>query len=246
MIGGPVSRDLDARIHAAIEAFPHHVLDVNPAPASPPLAIKYIPARYGAAYHRPGRKLVISNTPGFTWGQATYVTTLMYPLSTAIFGRVGVISEFDPAGWRTFDATKEENKRLYLSWLQTRPKYRDFVLTAQSAWFGQQLRNLFRQNYRIDCVLFRPDQSNPRYTDVKSDVWMAVTDWAPKGKLASSYSGRFLQPRLTVIVEEEFEDRKGGTHREGVLRLATSTPAGVLPGRFRNAYYAGDIVRIPS
>src|SRR5262249_1263209 len=139
------------------------------------------------------------------------------------------------------------NEQLYLRWLQTRTKYRDFVLTAQSAYFGQQLRNLFRQNYQIDCVLFRPDQSNPRYTNTRSDVWMAVTDWTRRRQIASGYSGRFLDARLTVVVEEEFEDKKGGTYRAEILKLGSGWSAGNLSATLANAYYqSADPVRIPS
>jgi hypothetical protein len=248
MNGGPVPRDLDDQIEAAITSFPGEILDIGTG-LRPPLVIKYVSTRCAAIYHRPGQRLNISDTAGFTWGRATYVTPLAFPLSTAIFGRVGVIARFDYGHWRTFDATNTANQRLYLSWLQAQAKYREFVLTAQSAYYSQILRDTFRRRYHIDCVLFRPDQSNPRYTNIASDVWMAVTDWRPGKRndiIATGLSGRFLDARLTVVLEEEFVDQKGGIHRRELLNLAGARPGGNLADLLWRAYNAGDIVRIPS
>ncbi|MGO8893796.1 MAG: hypothetical protein ACLP8X_09130 [Streptosporangiaceae bacterium] len=247
-MSGPVSHDLDDKIRAAVGAFPQQILDIGVGGLAPALVIKYIPAKFSTSYHQPGQKLKISETPGFTWGRATYVTPLAFPLSTAIFGRVGVIAGFNPDNWRrTFDATIVANQKLYMSWLQAQPLYRRFVLTAQSAYISQMLRDKFRLRYGIDCVLFRPDQSNPRYTKTVSDVWMAVTDWRqpPAHGIATGFSDRFMDARLTVVVEEEFEDRMGGIHRAGLLNLASTRPAD-LANEFRQAYYAGRIVRIGS
>jgi hypothetical protein len=239
--GTPVAQDLDDRIKAALGGgFPYHILD-----AQPPLAIKYVSAKRAVNYHQPGQSLSISSTVGFTWGRATYVAPLSCPLSTAIYGRAGVISRFDPSGWRTFDATVKENEDLYIRWLQAQILYRKFLVTAQSAYISQLLRNQFRRKYHIDCVLFRPDQANPRYTNVKNDIWMAVTDWIGPD-IAMKESQEFREPRLTVLIEEEFEFYMGGIHCKGLLNLATARPPGNLSDTFRQAYYAGEIVRIPS
>jgi hypothetical protein len=238
--GGPVSRDLDDRIEAAVGGFPYRILD-----ARPPLAIKYVSAKRAAAYHKRGQLLNISISPGFTWGRATYVAPLSFPLSTAIFGRAGVICRFDPSGWRTFDTTVKGNEDLYVRWLQAQVLYRRLLLTAQSAYISQLLRNEFRRKYHIDCVLFRPDQANPRYTSVKNDVWMAVTDWIGQD-IAMRDSQQFLDAQLTVVLEEEFDDQMGGIHRAALLNLASARPPGDLADLFRQAYFAGAIVRIPS
>jgi hypothetical protein len=246
-MSAPVSRDLDDEINASVEnGFPVDILYLGFG--KEPLAIKYIPARWSNVYHRPGQKLKISDTPGFTWGRATYVTSLTFPLSTAIFGRAGVIARFNPYKWRTFDATVTENRELYIRWLQAQPLYQRFVLSAQSAYISQLLRDSFRLRYRIDCVLFRPDQSNPRYTKTASDIWMAVTDWTPmqRPRIATGSSERFQEPRLTVVIEEEFEDKMGGIHRAGVLNLASAWPKGNLSDLFAQAYHDGRIERITS
>jgi hypothetical protein len=245
MSGGPVSPDLEARIRAAIGKFPERILDIATNGLAPPLAIKYMPAEYGASYNRPGQKLWISTTKGFTWGLGTYVTTLAFPVSTAIFGRVGVVARFNPQNWNTFDATDEACQRLYLEWLHRQPLYDKFVFTAHSAHFGQQLRNIFRTEFAIDCVLFRPDQSNPRYTDTDRDVWMAVTDWGPNGNIAEGYSDRFFDTRIAALADEEFKDEDGGIHRAGLLNL-TSRWSDDFSVEIRNAYNDGRIARIPS
>ncbi len=247
-MSAPVSQDLDAEIEAVVKrgSFPVNTLYLDYGKV--PLAIKYVPARWSNTYHRPGQLLRISDTPGFTWGRATYVASLKFPLSTAIFGRAGVIATFNPYNWRTFDATIAENRELYLRWLQAQPLYRRFVLSAQSAYVAQMLRDSFRVKYRIDCVLFRPDQSHPRYTKTASDIWMAVTDWAPtaRRRIATGSSKLFEHARLTVVIEEEFEDKMGGIHRTAVLNLASQWPADNISDLFAQAYHDGRIERITS
>jgi hypothetical protein len=246
-MSGPVSRDLDRQIDQAIsEGLPRSTLYLGLG--KEPLAIKYIPARWSAAYNKPGQSLLISESPGFTWGRATYVTSLSFPVSMAIFGRAGVISRFDPKHWRTFDATSPGNRQLYLRWMQAQQLYEQFALSAQSAYISQFLRNSFRLKYHIDCVLFHPDQSHPRYTKPRSDIWMAVTDWTPGRwrRIARGKSQVFKDPRLTVVIEEEFEDRRGGLHKAGVFNLASDWPPGNLSDRFAQAYHAWKIERIPS
>jgi hypothetical protein len=230
--GGPVDPGLDQEIRNAIGDFPEGIL-VSKTGTSPPLVIKYISPEYANTYYQPGQGLFISTTPGFTWGRATYVTPLAYPTSSAIFGRAGIVAAFNPdpshpdppRSWKTFDTTNPANEQLYLRWLQTRLLYRSFALTAHSGYISQMLRDAFRRNYEIDCVLFRPDQSNPHYTRIRSDVWMAVTEWhkTPAGRniIVGGFSSRFRDARLTVLIEEEFQDQRGGIHRAGLLNLAT-------------------------
>jgi len=247
-VSGPIGSELEARIRDAIGDFPEYVLDTGTQPR--PMVIKYMPARFGKTYHRPGQKLKISEVRGFTWGQATYVTPLAFPLSSGVCGRVGVVARFEFGRWKTFDATKPENEQLYLAWLQRQPMFKDLMLTAHSAYLSQLLRDEFRRKFKIDCVLFRPDQSNRNYTSTRDDVWMAVSDWRrmPSGErtLADGFSERFIDPRLTVVLEEEFEDQMGGIHRAGLLELGGPRPAGNLAEEIWHAYNMGRIVRIPS
>jgi hypothetical protein len=251
MIGSPVTKALDDEIEAAIDkVFPDRVFDIAPG-RRPELVIKYMPAFYARRYHKKGQQLKISDTPGFTWGRATYVTPLAFPLSSAIFGRVGVVARPDGfRTWRTFDARDPAKAELYLRWLQQQARYRDIMLSAHSAYLSQLYRDAFRLRYEIDCVLFRPDQSNRHYTRVHSDVWMAVTDWnRPAGKppsIASEWSERFLDARLTVVLEEEFTDTMGGMHRAALLNLGSRPPMDRLAEEIWDAYHRGDVVRVQS
>src|ERR1700730_4712605 len=67
------------------------------------LFIKYMAAKYGGEYSplRPSRPtgLYISTSPGFTWGNGCYVALLAYAVSTAIYGRCGIVAGGDPSKW---------------------------------------------------------------------------------------------------------------------------------------------------
>lgn len=137
--------------------------------------IKFVQSRWAAHYSIP-RRLKISETPALTWGTATYVTPLAFPLSSALYGRIGLVTEFEPAGWRVFDATRPSARAAYVRSAQAQPTYSDLVLSVHSTYVNHLLRNKFREQFRIDCVLFHPDQEAEVYTDRSAHVWMAVTD----------------------------------------------------------------------
>jgi hypothetical protein len=203
---------LDAAIRAAIQPYPAGQLsalvqDSMDAAGRRPLAIKYVPVRWAKTYAVAGAQLKVSTTPGFTWGTGTYVAPTAFPSSTAIYGRIGVVAEFDPFGWQVLDATTPHVQALYLDWIRFQPLYRALALTMHSSLANRYLRDLFRTMYGIDCVLFRPDQRNLLYTGA-TDVWMNVTDWtgpAHAREIDSTYSRRLANPRLIVLAEEEFE-----------------------------------------
>ena len=247
MVGGPVPAPLERAIEAAIAGSDTKLAGLveqsRPVPGALPLAVKYVPTKWAASYVA-GSPLRISTTAGFTWGTGTYVTPLAFPLSSMIFGRVGVVAEFDPSGWKVFDATVPYNEALYLAWARPQPFFRRAVLTMHSAYYNQLLRNQFRTHFRIDCVLFPPDQQGLGYT-APSDVWMAVTDWDPWGNIADGSSGVFINPRLTVVAEEEFEDELYGLRRRALLKLTSSRPPGsTLQATIAQAYVGGTIVRV--
>lgn len=250
-VGYPVPPSLDARIYAEVEVYlSGGLLDDlvrrSSAPRVGPLVLTYMPPRFAGLFVRNRSQLLkIRDTLGFTWGTATYVTPLAFPTSSAIYGRIGVVSRFDPAGWRIFDATSSGVQDLYLEWAQHQPLFRQAMLTAQSGFYNQQLRNLFRIRYGIDCVLFRPDQTNSAYTRPADDVWMAVTDWTPLGDIDDGYSHRFTDPKICVLVDEEFEDDAGGTVRKALLGFTSryvGSPA--LAGQIAAAYTGSSTVRI--
>src|ERR1700730_150550 len=104
-----------------------------------PYAIKFVKSRWAASYLSPGR-LKISQPPALTWGTATYVTPLALPLSSALYGRTGLVSKFDASDWRIFDATDPaarvayatgfEFNRLSLTWFVRFAKYRLYELSC--------------------------------------------------------------------------------------------------------------------
>ncbi len=173
---------------AAWEAF----VDANRASSGqPPLAVKYVPCKYASTYQGPNNGLFIGSS-NFTWGRGVYVTGVEEPLSTAIYGRVGVVSKFDAVDWKAFDARDAAHVQLYLQWLHFQPDYPEAVLTVHSDHWLHEFRNSFREQFDIDVVLFHPDEkdgfgwyTNPMHT------WLAVSDWESPGKLASNYSLRF-------------------------------------------------------
>src|ERR1700730_10015396 len=122
-----------------------------------PYAIKFVKSRWAASYLSPGR-LKISQTPALTWGTATYVTPLAFPLSSALYGRIGLVTDYDPHDWSVFDATDPAVRMTYVNWVRAQPAFSDLVLTVHSTHANHYLRNKFRDDFKIDCVLFHPDQ----------------------------------------------------------------------------------------
>lgn len=251
MPGTPVPRWLEKAINGAVEQYPAGQLGTIVAASGtsvgPPLCIKYIQPKWAGIYNTSGKRLRVSTNPAFTWGTGTYVVPLAFPLSSAIFGRVGVVSFFDPTGWRAFDTTDRSNEDLYLQWVGHQRAARRAQLTMHTALYNQQLRDTFRINFRIDCVLFRPDQYNRVYTDATKDVWMNVTDWDSRGSIEQEWSIRFTDPRICVLVEEEFIDDHHGLVRRGLLNLTppylTSHPN---TDKIAAAYHGNTIVRVQS
>jgi hypothetical protein len=224
------------------------------ASSDPWLVIKYIPAKYCRDF-RPdiiattGRSpsLRISDSPGFTWGTGSYVAPLSYPLSTAIYGRAGVVAALDrkrTTQWRIFDARLPQNQDLYVQWTIRQPAFKWLTLTCHANLANQFLRNEFREAFLIDCVVFHPDQRNAHYTQA-SDVWMCVSDWTPSGRLAHGGSAILGNPRLTILVSEEFAPIGAD-----VRRIALIGPRGPLPlnwtlaANIRHAFNRNDVMEL--
>ena len=138
--------------------------------------IKFVSSQWAKNYLTP-QKLKISARPALTWGTATYVTPLAFPLSSALYGRIGLVCKYDPTSWRIFDSTSTAAQTAYILWARAQPAYQDLLLTVHSTHANHLMRDKFRKDFRIDCVLFRPDQEAENHTDASSHTWMAVTDW---------------------------------------------------------------------
>lgn len=76
---------------------------------------------------------------------------------------------------------------------------------------------------------------------------MNVTDWLPDGAIAQEWSTRFADPRVCVIIEEEFKDDRDGFGRKPLLEL---TPSSLLSfpstDDIADAYHNKTIIKVPS
>jgi hypothetical protein len=215
-------------------------------------AIKFVQSKWAANYQTPN-PLKISDTPAQTWGTATYVTPISFPLSSALYGRIGLVAHYDPTTWRIFDATRSSARLAYMKWAQAQPCYDDLLLTVHSTYTNHYLRNKFRKDFRIDCVLFHPDQEAETHTDRANHIWMAITDWDGDA-INSTMSARFGAARFTTLIDEEFLLQENGlpvnsAHRqiepvtEAMQRTHPNQPMGVSRAKSDPAL-PGEIVRV--
>jgi hypothetical protein len=222
--------------------------------ADPWLVIKYIPTKYCrdflpyiAGTNGGGPRLRISDSPGFTWGTGNYVVPLAYPISTAIYGRAGIVAVLDPgrtARWRIFDARVPANQDLYIQWTLAQPAFRWLAITCHANLANQFLRNAFREAFRIDCVLFYPDQRNAHYTGA-SDDWMCVSDWNPRNRLARGDSAVLQTPRLAILVSEEFATIGSDVRRRSLIGPLGSLPTNAaLATAIRRQYNVGGVMEL--
>jgi hypothetical protein len=199
-----ISDELRATVESHIRSYESSPLrDIVERSGESPHVIKFVASRWAASYAAPSR-LKISDTPALTWGTGTYVTPVTFPLSSVLYGRVGLVTDYDPTGWRVFDATTVAGQQAYVRWAQVQPVFSELVLTVHSTASNHSLRNRFRRDFAIDCVLFHPDQEAERHTARGSHIWMLVTDWAGND-IERSFSARLSRARFTVLVDEEFD-----------------------------------------
>jgi len=181
--------------------------------------LKFFSPQYLAQFMaRP--ELVISTTPGFTWGDGVYVVPLDHVYSAMIYGRVGVM------GWigvaerrRVYDASEGQGLELYQEWIQYKPGlFRLLTTTVHSQEANRRLRNAFRKRFTIDLTLFRPDEFNAAYVRPRRDRWCVVSDFnasvgLPAGTVGFSWKVRECE--LVVLGGEEFAlDRNGFVRRD--------------------------------
>jgi hypothetical protein len=242
-IGIPTA--IDAQIEAAIQSSSSQGLAALAAPGRSPVEasyiIKYTNPRYGGKYPPATNALVspslyVSPSPGFTWGAALYVCPVAYPLSGGIYGRCGVVAQLGPTNsWRLFNATDPAVAGLYVQWIQRQPMFSMLTLSTHSQLANQVLRNAFRRRFRIDAVVFPPDELNSHYVRRQHDKWLAISEWLPSGRLATfGPTTRTLSPKLCVILAEEFEPTKSGIGRQAFigptpfLAAMKPTPADII------------------
>lgn len=221
LVGSRIETAVNREIHDYDQS---QLLQFVIAAGGTPLVIKFVASKWAAAYHS-GAPLKISDKPALTWGTATYVTPLAFPLSSALYGRIGLVCEFDPTDWRIFDATRPAARAAYVRWVQAQPAFSDLVLTVHATHANHVMRNKFREDFEIDCVLFNPDQEAELHTDPAQDVWMAVTDWTPAKTIASDMSTRFADARFTVLLDEDFALEEAGLPIHRASRQIETTTA---------------------
>jgi hypothetical protein len=88
-----IGASIRAAVENAIEPYDTSRLAALVAQVGGPYAIKFVNSRWASAYASPAR-LKISENPALTWGTAPYVTPLAFPLSSALYGRIGLVTEF--------------------------------------------------------------------------------------------------------------------------------------------------------
>jgi hypothetical protein len=98
----------------------------------------------------------------------------------------------------------------YVNWVRVQPAFSELVLTVHSTFANHFLRNKFRENFHVDCVLFNPDQEAELHTDRGQHIWMAVTDWTTNNSIDPGMSNRLRNARFTVLIDEEFALEENG------------------------------------
>jgi hypothetical protein len=194
--------------------------------------MKFIPSLYLASFLQ-SKRLAISTTAGFTWGDGLYVTPLCNPYSTMMYGRAGVLGWIDVADINNvFDASADTGIRLYQDWIQYSTfLFRQLTTTIHSNISNRILRNWFRRRFVIDLVVFPPDQFNRAYVDRANDRWFVVSDWTNVGAQAPgqrpALSRVIRDCEWVAIVQEDFEETQSKTHFKDLLGPHI-TPPGVI------------------
>jgi hypothetical protein len=257
MIGATIARNVKEAIKVYEDSPLHALVDQAGGQL---LAVKFVSSQW-AAHYATSQPLKISATPALTWGTATYVTPLAFPLSSVLYGRIGLVGRFEPSGWKIFDATTPAAQRAYVRWAQAQATYIDLMLTVHSTYANHFLRNKFRKEFEIDCVLFHPDQEAELHTDLSSHVWMAVTDWTPNHEIATEFSMALGAARFTVLIDEEFNLSEAGlpirlakrkieattttyASRYGIPVSHARMPGPTLPALIAQHYASGGYVHV--
>jgi hypothetical protein len=179
--------------------------------------VKYFNPAFLAEFLR-RKQMVISSSPGFTWGDGVYVTPLANPYSTMMYGRVGVLGWIDNVPAVTaFDAIDPRGVELYQEWITySTYLYRLLTTTIHADRANRLLRNAFRRSFRIDVTYFRPDQYNKNYVSLSQDHWFVVSDWAGLQSQGPSqrptFSSRISGCEWVAVVGEQFQESPWKTH----------------------------------
>ena len=202
-----------------------------------PYVIKYLPARHLATVLSVGQ-LYASERAGFTWGDAIYVSPVSQPLSTMMYGQVGVVGVYTRAGRRLFDARESRGIDLYQEWIrhQARP-YRELTTTVHAGAANRELRNAFRTRFAIDCVFFQPDKLCQSYVDAGIDCWLAITHWDAQHAVGHGFSPAVTGLKWCVITPDTFEP-DGRGYRAYLHQSLTGWPSPYAPQAYVHGHYS--------
>lgn len=191
--------------------------------------LKFIDARFLGSFMN-DRRLAISATPGFTWGDAVYVTPLSNPYSTMMYGRAGIMGRVPATTIRlAYDAAAPRGLDLYQEWIQhSVTLVRTVMTTIHANLANRVLRNSFRRTFKIDVVFFSPDQFNIAYVDRANDRWFAISDWSGISPQAPGQRPRMssvvLDCEWTAIVGEQFEESAFKVHFNDLFARSLQRP----------------------
>ena len=169
--------------------------------------VKYLAPRWLEAFMKTGQ-LGVSSTPGFTWGDGVYVTPLKHAYSSMMYGRAGILGYLEQREMpRIYDAVDPRGIQFYQDWIYYLTNlYKQLTTTIHADVANRELRNLFRQHFDIDLVVFEPDERTQTYSSPDTR-WYCVSDWdamtsgIPK---APPLSTRVKHCRFIAVVGEEF------------------------------------------
>jgi hypothetical protein len=143
----------------------HNIIPASPqsTPRSVIWVVKYIPSAYLTDFLSLSQ-MRISSTAGFTWGDAVYAASLKYPYSSMMYGRAGIVGYIELTDEiRVFRADEPEGIKLYQRWIPYQQDlYKMLTTTLHADTANRELRNEFRQTFRIDIVVCSPDQEGTR------------------------------------------------------------------------------------
>lgn len=188
--------------------------------------IKYFHPRYLEGFLKDPR-LVVSNTPGFTWGDGIYVTPLQFPKSGMMYGRVGVLGWYNIRSKKVYDATSYQGLSLYQEWIiHNIFLYQMLTTTVHSEIVNRVLRNRFKTDFEIDIIAFRPDEKSFgfengkkwHFTDIQNDIWLSITDKKATSRQNLYFSNEVDSCRWVAVVANEFV--KEGIHHKATFPIS--------------------------
>lgn len=189
-----------------------------------------------------------SSEKGFTWGDGVYVSPLSQPLTTMMYGDVGVAGSVDADGLRFFDAVDPAGLQMYQRWIQGQgPEYDLLTTTVHSDFANRQLRNDFRTRFQIDCVIFLPDEPCVHYTDPHNDRWLALTHWNAANAVGYGPSKVVRKLKWCFVSADTFERENLGFKAHLYPGLTGSntfvqSQYATLAGNIRKAYQHGQVI----